>query len=131
MTGSTPFSIEKSPKFPRSLKECAKKYSKDEFRDWISKIIEDLAENPYPNDSRQEPLPKKARLPEGCTFHKLAVSFAKGASGKIRLMYVVNRVSCQIFLLWIYSHEDIEKRPRDKDITFALNECLYLTTEES
>ncbi|MEG4396735.1 MULTISPECIES: hypothetical protein [unclassified Microcoleus] len=131
MTGSTPFSIEKYPKFQRSLKECAKKYGKDEFRDWIAKIIGDLTENPYPNNSRQESLPKKARLPEGCTFHKLAVSFAKGASGQIRLMYVVNPVSCKILLFWIYSHEDIEKRPRDKDITSALKELLYLTTEES
>lgn len=123
MTGSNPFSIERFPQFKRSFKACAKKRHKD-FLDWIAKIIEDLTENPYPKDSRQEALPKKARLPEGWTFHKLAVSFANGASGQIRLMYVVDPVGCKVYLLWIYSHEDFEQRPPDKDITSALKDFL-------
>jgi mRNA-degrading endonuclease RelE of RelBE toxin-antitoxin system len=129
VTGSNRFSIKKSPKFQRSFKVCAKKHGKD-FLDWIIRIVEDLAENPYPKDSRQESAPKKAQLGDW-TFHKLALSFAKGDSGQIRLMYIVNPVSYQISLVWIYTHKDIAKRPRDRDITSALKECLYLTTEES
>lgn len=121
MTGSNPFSIESSQKFKSSFKALAKKRGKG-FLDLIAEILEDLAKNQYPKDSRQEPLPKKARLPEGWTFHKLAVRFASGASGQIRLMYVVDPVACKIRLVWIYSHEEFEKRPPDKDITSALED---------
>lgn len=123
MTGSNPFSIESSQKFQRSFKALAKKRGKD-FLDLITKILEDLAENHYPQDSQQQRLPKKALLPEGWTFHKLAVRFASGASGQIRLMYLVDPVACKIRLVWIYSHEEFEKRPPDKDITSVLKDVL-------
>lgn len=130
MTGSNRFSIEKCPKFKRSFKACAKKRNRD-FLDWIAKNLEELAEKQYPKDFPLDPLPKKAQLPEGWTFHKLKLSFATGASGEIRLMYLVDSVRHIIWLFWIYSHEDFEKRPADRDITSALNEFLESITQES
>jgi len=47
--------------------------------------LEDLIDDQYPNNSRNEPLPGKTQLPEDWTFHKLEIRFAKGASGQIRL----------------------------------------------
>jgi mRNA-degrading endonuclease YafQ of YafQ-DinJ toxin-antitoxin module len=72
VTGSTPFSIEESDNFKRSFKKLAKVH-KDSFVAMISETLEDLLDDPYPNNSRNEPLPGKIRLPEGWTFHKLEI----------------------------------------------------------
>ena len=115
MTGSTPFSIEASDNFKRSFKKLAKVH-KDSFVALIGKTLEDLIDDQYPNNSRNEPLPGKTQLPEDWTFHKLEIRFAKGASGQIRLMYLVNANTCTIRLVWIYSHEQFAKRPADADL---------------
>ena len=89
MAGSTPFSIEESDNFNRSFKKLAKVH-RDSFVILIAKTLEDLIDDPYPNNSRNEPLPGRIQLPEKWTFHKLELRFSKGASGQIRLMYLVN-----------------------------------------
>jgi len=63
-------------------------------------------------------------LPEGWTFHKLELKFGEGASGKIRLMYLVNTNDCIIKLVWIYSHEKFAKPPPDKDLKSNIQEIL-------
>ncbi|MEH2373540.1 hypothetical protein [Nostoc sp.] len=70
MTGSTPFSIEKSDNFNRSFKKLAKAYRSD-FVECVAKVLEDLIEDQYPINSRNEPLPGKIELPQGWSFHKL------------------------------------------------------------
>jgi mRNA-degrading endonuclease YafQ of YafQ-DinJ toxin-antitoxin module len=62
MTGSTPFSIEKSDNFERSIKKLVKTHGKGLVK-IVAENLEVLTENPYPNNSRQEPLPGKIRLP--------------------------------------------------------------------
>ena len=93
MTGSTPFSIEKSDNFNRSFKKLAKTYRSD-FVECIVEVLEDLLEDQYPINSRNEPLPRKIELPQGWSFHKLEFKVSKGASGQIRLMYLVNTIDC-------------------------------------
>jgi Txe/YoeB family toxin of Txe-Axe toxin-antitoxin module len=114
VTGSTPFSIEESENFKRSFKKLVK----------IHEILEDLTEDQYPINSRNEPLPGKIQLTEGWTFHKLEFRISKGASGQIRLMYLVNPTACVIKLVWIYSHEQFTKRPADRDLKSVINEIL-------
>lgn len=123
MTGSTPFSIEESDHFKRSFKKLAKIH-KAKFIDLIANTLEELIDNPYPNNSRNEPLPGKIQLPEGRTFHKLELWFAKGASGQIRLMYLVSSTTYTIIPVWIYSHEQFAKRPPDGDIKSVIRELL-------
>lgn len=123
MTGSNPFSIEASEKFKRSLKKLAKVHG-DSFVELVTQIVENLKQDPYLRNSRQEPLPKKSNLPQGWTFHKLEFRFAKGASGQIRLMYVVNTNTSFITLVWIYTHEQFEKRPDDKDLRSVIQQIL-------
>ncbi|WP_219884562.1 type II toxin-antitoxin system RelE/ParE family toxin [Merismopedia glauca] len=98
MTGSTPYSIEHSDNFKRSFKKLAKA-NRESFVELIVQTLEGLIDEPYPNKSRQEPLPAKSCLPEGWTFHKLELWFSKGASGQIRLMYLVNETTCTIKLV--------------------------------
>lgn len=123
MTGSTPFSIEASDNFKRSFKKLAKIYGSS-FVELISKVIEELIDDQYPNNSRNEPLPGKLKLPEEWTFHKLDFRIAKGASGQIRLMYLVDATTCTIKLVWIYSHEQFAKRPADADLKSVIREIL-------
>lgn len=123
MTGSTPFSIEKSDNFQRSFKKLAK-FHGSSFVELIAQILEGLIEDQYPHNSRQEPLPGKIQLPQGWTFHKLELRFSKGASGQIRLMYLVNSAAFTIRLVWIYSHEQFAKRPADADLKSVIQEIL-------
>lgn len=126
MTGSTPFSIEESDNFNRSFKKLAKihKLQKEQFVAIITKTLENLIDDPLPNKSRREPLPRKSQLPEGWTFHKLEIWFSEGASGQIRLMYLVNANTYTIKLVWIYSHEQFAKRPDDADLNNVIREIL-------
>lgn len=123
MTGSTPFSIETSDNFKRSFKKVVKTHGSS-FVELISKILEELIDDPYPNNTRNEPLPGKIKLPEEWTFHKLDFRIAKGASGQMRLMYLVNATTCIIKLVWIYSHEQFSKRPADADLKSVIRDIL-------
>jgi hypothetical protein len=123
MTGSTPFSLEKSANFGRSFKKLVKAYKIDIIA-IVGDCLESLLVNPYPPVSRDEPLPKKTNLPQGWTFHKLELRVGKGASGQIRIMYLVNDELAIVKPLWIYSHEQFTKRPPDSDIDSAIKETF-------
>ncbi|MEH1885030.1 MULTISPECIES: hypothetical protein [unclassified Nostoc] len=123
MTGSTPFSIEECENFIRSFKKLAKAHRAD-FVALVAEVLEDLIEDQYPINSRNEPLPAKIKLPQGWSFHKLELKISKGASGQIRLMYLVNTIDCVIKLVWIYSHEQFAKRPTDTDIKSVIKDIL-------
>lgn len=123
MTGSTPFSVEESENFKRSFKKLAKAHGTG-FVELVTEVLEDLIEDQYPRNSRNEPLPGKIQLPEGWTFHKLEFRVSNGASGQIRLMYLVNATACGIRLVWIYSHEQFAKRPADKDLKSIIKDIL-------
>ncbi|MBE9118382.1 type II toxin-antitoxin system mRNA interferase toxin, RelE/StbE family [Lusitaniella coriacea LEGE 07157] len=123
MTGSTPFSIKESENFKRSFKKLAKVH-RNKLVEVIGEILENLIEDQYPRNSRQEPLPGHINLPEGWTFHKLEIRISKGASGQIRLMYLVNEATSIIRLVWIYSHEQFSKRPADKDLKNVIKRTL-------
>lgn len=126
MTGSIPFSIERSENFERSFKKLAKNKNVygPKFVELITRTLEELIDDPYPNKSRNEPLPIKTQLPEGWTFHKLEIWYAKGASGQIRLMYLVNEATYTIKLVLIYSHEQFAKRPADTNLRETIREIL-------
>lgn len=124
MTGSTPFSIEHSDNFKRSFKKLVKIHGKTGFVEIINKVLEELIDNPYPINSRHEPLPKKITSIEEWTFDKLELKVAKGASGQIRWMYLVNKTTYTIIPVWIYSHEQFAKRPSDDALKSVIKEIL-------
>lgn len=123
MTGSPLFSIEKTESFERSFKKIAKSYRKEAIETLISGLL-DLAADPFPQKSRDEPLPSKAQIPEGWTFHKLEIRLGKGASGQVRLMYLVNESTRIIKPLWIYNHEQFAKRPDDQELRSVIKSTL-------
>ncbi len=123
MTGLTPFSIEASDNFKRSFKKLAKALGSN-FIQRVTEVIENLTDDPYPINSRQEPLPGKIHLPQEWTFHKLELRISKGASGQVRLMYLVNTTDFVIRLVWIYNHEQFAKRPPDQDLKNIIQEIV-------
>ncbi len=125
MTGLPLFSIERTESFERSFKKLAKYYRKEGIETLISGF-EDLATDPFPPKSRDEPLPIKAQIPEGWTFHKLEIRLGKGASGQVRLMYLVNEDARVIKPLWMYNHEQFSKRPDDEDIRSVIKSALNI-----
>jgi mRNA-degrading endonuclease RelE of RelBE toxin-antitoxin system len=125
VSGSNPFSIEKSDNFMRSFKKLVKSLG-DDFVELATEILEGLIDEPYPINSRNEPLPSKIQLPEGWTFHKIEFKYGRGASGQIRLIYLVNSTEYVIYLIWIYNHEQFAKRPADADLKSVIKEILEI-----
>ncbi len=128
MTGSTLFLLEKADNFERSFKKLVKSYKsilqQQDFVGIVSNYLEQLIVDPYPAQARDEPLAGGMKLPDLWTFHKIAFTTSKGASGQIRLMYLVNESEKIIKILWIYNHEQFRKRPPDKDIKAVLQEAF-------
>lgn len=117
MTGSLRFSLETTDQFNKTFRKLAKSkaYGKN-FKDVVSEVLRGLLRDPYPSNSWDEPLPRGTRISEQWTFHKLTINMGKGASGQIRLIYLVNENEHIIKPLWIYSHEKFKKRPPDKEL---------------
>lgn len=124
MTGSNPFSIERNvPPFQRSLKKLHKVHGQV-LLEKINEFFERLIDDQCPKNSHWEPLPSDVLLPDGMVFCKFEFKIGKGASGQIRLMYLVNEDLHRIYPLWIYSHEQFAKRPPDADLKKIIREIL-------
>jgi len=136
VTGLTPssnenpneFSIAESMGFNRSFKKLLKTYKiksvQNQLKELVLQQLLELKTDSYPLNSRYEPLPGKVKLPEGTNFCKIEIRFGKGASGQIRLMYLVNEIDYIITPVYIYSHKQFAKRPSDQELRELLDENL-------
>lgn len=128
MTGSIHYLLEKSVYFEKSFQKLVKTYKsqkeKINFIQDISNYLEALIIDPYPPQARAEPLPSGFKLSQDWRFYKLVIVIAKGASGQIRIMYLVSEEDKIIKLLWIYNHKQFAKRPPDKDIKQVIQEIF-------
>ncbi|BAQ63772.1 hypothetical protein [Geminocystis sp. NIES-3709] len=128
MNGSTLYLLEQTVYFEKSFQKLVKTYkSQDEkirFSQNISNYLDALIINPYPPQARTEPLPSGLKLSQEWRFYKLVIVIAKGASGQIRIMYLLNEKDKIIKPLWIYSHQQFTKRPPDKEIKQVIQEVF-------
>ena len=128
MTGSNPFSIDKaSDSFNRSFKKLYRATAeglRSSFINEVDSIIGSLADVQRPLSSSLESLPKKITLPPLCEFRKIRFTLSKGASGQIRLMYLVYFDARIVKPLLIYSHKQFSKRPPDKDLADVIKSVL-------
>ncbi len=139
MTGSTKYSIVWTKKSERTLKQLGKLYkAKSEqqiFKQFVSKqLLKKLRSDPFPTQSRAEPLPSNMTLPEGLAFRKLKFEMQPrrgGASGEGRLMYLVDSEQYRIILIWIYTHKEFSGRPDDKSLKNAIQEGLISLSDET
>ncbi|MGK7961098.1 type II toxin-antitoxin system RelE family toxin [Crocosphaera sp.] len=120
--------IEKTEQFEKSFKKLVKSYKSKsqqvEFVNFISNYLDEITNNPYPNKSRSESLPNGLKLPQEWVLYKLRIMFAKGASGQIRMLYLVNEQDRIIKPLWIYSHKQFAKRPPEQDIKTVIKQLF-------
>ena len=126
MAGLPRYSINQNEHFERTFKKLAKTYkSKREKLSLVSNVetyLKKLQDDPYPKESSQEPLPSKMQLLGNCFVCKLRWKYKSGASGQLRLIYVVNENTKSVTPLWIYSHQQYAKRPPDKELKTLLSE---------
>jgi hypothetical protein len=127
--GLPKYSISPSAKFTRAVKVLKKSYkSKREAKTFIAcigDIVEGLSQYSQPKNSRREPWPSNLSY-SGWEFRKLVFSVPgrSGAAGEGRLMYLVNDHLRIIHLFWLYTHEELEKRPPEKDMKTLMRELL-------
>ncbi len=131
MTGSSKFLIKPFIKFTRSYKELLKRYykgdrAKQAFIECVAKIVENLSSDPFLIDSFTESSPGGLNIPEEWEFRKYYFDMPslRGASGEGRLMYLVNRSQSVIWLLWVYTHSEYEKRPPEKNLKQLIQELI-------
>ena len=128
MTGSNPFSISRVNVFERTLKTFVGKYSKGErpkLKQCIAGLLNDLSLDPFRAGSAEEPLPDGLGLDRAVmSFRKFRLRYAKGASGQLRLIYIVFLEERILTPIWIYSHEEYVKRPPVSMISSAVREAL-------
>lgn len=128
MTGSNPFSISRVQVFERTLKTFVGKYSKGErpkLTQCILGLLNDLSLDPFRAGSSEEPFPDGLGIDRTVmSFRKFRLRYAKGASGQLRLIYLVFPEERILTPLWIYSHEEYVKRPSVGMISSAVREAL-------
>jgi mRNA-degrading endonuclease RelE of RelBE toxin-antitoxin system len=130
-SGLSAYKVIPTDKFQRTIKNLKKSYkserSQSAFVDCISSIITTLSKNPRSDELNtfQEPLPKGIQL-AAWEFRKLIFSMPdyQGAKGQGRLMYLVNDSDLLIKLVWIYTHEEFQKRPPDKELKPLISDAL-------
>ncbi len=55
---------------------------------------------------------------------KLPMPGVKGASARGRLLYIVDRQAREIYLLWIYTHQEFIKQPPTTDLKKAVKDLV-------
>ena len=131
MSGLSIFPIRTSAQFQRSYKKLLKRYYKGDkakglFIDFIDRMVKGLSEDPFRTDSLAERWPGGLAKPEEWEFRKYYFDMPSlgGASGEGRLMYLVNTTQRIILLLWLYTHDQFEKRPPDRSLKQLLQELI-------
>ena len=128
--GSPTYRVIPSDKFARAAKVMKKSYKSSResqaFLDCLASLVEQLIQDPRPENSQLEPIPKGVNLQDEWEFHKLffRVPGRSGASGEGRIMYLINPITYVIKLVWLYTHAEFKGRPADKDLKQLLQDLL-------
>lgn len=127
MSGFPQYQILKTQTFKGSVGKLKKCYGKDKYT--FEKILQELAKRidklySNPTLGSEEPLPKKVVLGCGVNLRKIRFSVGKGESGKLRVLYILDKPSLCISLLSVYNHKQHKGRPPDSEITALVRGCL-------
>lgn len=123
MTGSENYQIKRSPKFEASYKSLIKshyrknKQAREKFEKTLTDYFVCLRDNPL-EISDKEKFPNGYSV-DGMELRKKRWRSLPGLSGAAqygRLLFLVDRGSHIIYLLWIYTHEEFKKTPPAREI---------------
>ena len=121
--------LKRSSPFEKSLKKLIKKHPyRDAIIENLKEINQGLAEDPsFSNstvDASLEPLSSKILSNVNLKFWKIRFMVGTGASGKIRLMYLVNDLEKVVILVYIYDHKQYTKRPANDLLKAWINDAI-------
>jgi hypothetical protein len=99
-----------------------------ELADIIAAFITTLGSNARPGSSKPEPWPQ--RQPQtsfagyDCRKIRFELPRLKGSARLGRLIYAIHEASCRIELVWLYSHDQFDARPPDRDLKRQLTRAM-------
>lgn len=128
MSGASNFAIRYAAKYETTYSKIFRTHYRqsqedaDEFERLLDEIEEALVEDPLLHNATQMPWPRGTSR-AGCELYKLkfAMPGLRGASKLGRLLYLVDRTNREIYFLWIYTHQEHKKQPRDKEFKQVLH----------
>ena len=124
MSGSAIYQIKRSTKFETSYSSLVKThYRKNrqgikDFEGNFKKYLKTLREDPY-RDSDREPFPANT-YHSGFELRKKRWKRLPGLDGTARLgrlIFMIHESSKTVYLLWIYTHAEFEKRPPASELS--------------
>ncbi|RUM58652.1 MAG: hypothetical protein DSY53_04380 [Persephonella sp.] len=123
------WTLRQTKTFKSQLEKFLKKYykkdvkGKEKFLSLFRDFLYQLTLNPNIPNSKLEPAPKGS-LEENEELRKYYFNLPnyKGSLSQGRLIYKVNRQKKEIVLICIYTHNEFEKRPPDKDLKRFLSD---------
>lgn len=135
MDGCEAYQIKPLTRFEISYKQIIKKHyrkdqrARDAFEEMVDSYISQLQETPSSNDISDDEGFPKGEYSQDFEFRKIRFSLPglRGQAKYGRLMYVVYKPKCLVYLMWIYTHEEFggknktNKRPPDPDLKREFN----------
>ena len=99
-----------------------------EFQSVVASYLSAFKNTARPSDSSAEPWPNRQPSTAQDGFECRKVRFRmpglRGSATKGRLIYLVYESSCLIQPVWIYTHEEFDARPPDRDLRDALRDAI-------
>ena len=133
MTGSGVYQTRPLSNFGTSLNKLVKKHyrknhqARQEFEDLIEGFLKQMRSSPRPPDTvgHREPWPR-GTAQEGFELWKIhfAMPGIQGAAGEGRLVYLISEEDQMVHLVWIYTHDEFDKRPPEKEMGRLLKSVM-------
>lgn len=131
MSDEDSFDIRYSNKFESTYKGIFRTHYRqnttagDEFEEFFDALEEALAIDPCVQGSVSVSWPGNFGCPGwNLRKFKLPMPGLRGASARGRLLYILNRQAREIYLLWIYTHQEFIKQPPTTDLKKAVKDLV-------
>lgn len=126
---SSSWRIEHLPSSKRSLKRFLKRFKgqqKETQFDYYFTLINGLKESGIHPLASQEPLPGGVSLPPLFELWKIRYNIPNltGSLSRLRIIYLRNIEERTVLIVYVYTHNDHEKRPPDKILAKLINGTL-------
>jgi hypothetical protein len=96
--------------------------------DTVAAFLATLGVNPRPGQSSPEPWPGRQPKTSSEGFDCRKIRFylpgLRGSARMGRIVYLVHEASCTIDVVWIYNHEQFDRRPSDAELKRAFRHAI-------
>ncbi len=133
MTGSDVYQTKPLSNFEASYKKLVKKHyrknrqARKEFVELVEQFLGLMRSDPKPPGDIGHPEPwPRGTAQEGFELWKIhfGMPSIRGAAGEGRLVYLIDEEERVVYPLWIYTHDEFDKRPPDREMGRLLRGIL-------